>query len=108
MNTTEGNNGGSLKRVVRPRLTYAVVYMDNGPKGACGQDCVTTSEHTRVYLFDTEDEMREWLKANYDKMPKRKNSRVTCCYPKGDFTNYAYNNGLEWPNAELSGQPPKT
>lgn len=95
--------GGSLERVVRPRLTYAVVYMDNGPKGACGQDCVTTSEHTRVYLFDAEDEMRDWLKANYDKMPKRKNSRVTCCYPKGDVVNYAFNNGLEWPNEK--GQP---
>lgn len=80
------------------RLTYAVVYTDNGPGGACGQDLITTSAHTRVYLFDTEDEMRKWLEYNHDKMPKRKNSRVTACYPKGDFTNYAYNNCLEWPN----------
>jgi hypothetical protein len=87
-----------LPRFVRPRRTYAVVYMDNGPGGPCGQDSVTNSPHTRVYLFDTENEMCEWLRLKYDEMPKRKNSRVTCCYPKGD--SYTHSNGLEWPNDE--------
>ena len=69
-------------------------------------------DHIQVDLSDPVDtlraigEMREWLKSNYDKMPKRKNTRVTCCYPKGDVVNYAYNNGLEWPNDQALPQPP--
>ena len=83
-------------REAESKLTYAVVYMDDGPGRPCAQSGSVTSAHTRVYLFDTEAEMREWLDKNYSKLPKRKRSRVTCCYPKG-HTNYTPENGLEWP-----------
>lgn len=78
------------------RLTYAVVYRDDGPIGVCGQSGITTSPHTRVYLFDTENKMREWIQLNSHNIPKRRNSRLVICYPRGDILNYAYSNGLEW------------
>lgn len=42
--------------------TVAIVYTDNGPRGACGQSCSITSSWTHVYLFSSVHEAREWLK----------------------------------------------
>jgi hypothetical protein len=41
----------------------AVVYTDQGPRGACGQDCRTTGSWTKVWLFRDEEAARGWLRS---------------------------------------------
>lgn len=38
---------------------YALLYLDDGPKGPCGQCMSITSPWRRLYLFDDYEEM--WL-----------------------------------------------
>lgn len=35
------------------------IYQDDGPLGICGQAMSTTCPHTWVYLFDSEEKLRE-------------------------------------------------
>jgi hypothetical protein len=66
---------------IKQKLTnqmVAVVYCDDGPSGPCGQDCYTTSAWTRVYLFNNEDEVADWLKTQ--SFPKRKRSKTMMCF----------------------------
>lgn len=71
----------------------AVVYRDDGPGGPCGQSCHTTSPWTRVYLFNTEDEAREWLKTAT--FPKRKRSVITMCFMEQEKSGFV--STLEFP-----------
>lgn len=60
----------------------AVVYTDLGPFGPGGQDCVTTSAHTQVFLFDDEEAARVAIRDN--KITHRRGRRwsATIVYPE--------------------------
>lgn len=64
--------------IIMKKPSIAIVYTDQGPGGPCGQDCITTSCWTKVYLFNSESEARVWLDEFV--IPKRKKSRITMCY----------------------------
>lgn len=61
----------------------AVVYSDSGPGGPCGQDFVTTSAHTQVFLFDDEEVARVAIRDG--KITHRRGRRwsATIVYPEG-------------------------
>ena len=40
---------------------YIVVYTDEGPTGICAQCMSITCPHCYIYLFDTEEEAREYM-----------------------------------------------
>lgn len=42
---------------------FACVYEDDGPSGICGQSCSITNPWKRLYLFETEEKMREFARA---------------------------------------------
>lgn len=55
---------------------FAVVYEDDGPNGICGQSCSITNPWKRLYVFETEEKMREFCrKVENDRA--RRNSRIT-------------------------------
>lgn len=55
---------------------FAVVYEDDGPNGICGQSCSITNPWKKLYIFETEERMREFLR-NVEESKSRKNSRVS-------------------------------
>lgn len=67
---------------VRPLSAVALVYTDEGPGGPCGQSCSTTSEWSRVYLFDDEDSARKWLDAQGAPRRKRARWHIVSSYPE--------------------------
>ncbi len=73
--------------------SIAVVYTDEGPSGPCGQDCATTSYWTKVYLFYSENEARDWISSYH--WPRRTKSRIRICYL--DKTLGGYIQTLEYP-----------
>ena len=46
---------------IKPGNVLAI-YTDDGPTGLCGQSMSTTSPHTYIFLFNSEDEFRENVK----------------------------------------------
>lgn len=58
---------------------YAVVYRDDGPKGACGQSMSVTRKWTYVFLFNTEDEALRWMSQNPIDKNSRKNPHYAVC-----------------------------
>lgn len=73
--------------------TVAVVYMDDGPGGPCGQDWVTTSAWTKVHIFQSAVHAHEWVSKNL--APKRKRSKYVMCFMNGhDY--YGHANSLEF------------
>lgn len=60
-------------------MKIALIYTDDGPKGAGGQDCRTTNPWVKVFVFDSSKELGEFCKTKeYEdlKNTKRKNSRI--------------------------------
>jgi len=92
------NSRGKLKDMNVLKPTIAVVYTDQGPGGPCGQDMITTSCWTKVYLFYTEDDARKWIETF--QFPKRKKSQVTMCFLDESLGGYI--STLEYPNHKLS------
>lgn len=74
-------------------MKVAIVYTDAGPGGPCGQDCVTTSAWTKVYIFPSAAHAHDWVSKN--PAPRRKRSKYTFCFMKGDDC-YGYTNSLEF------------
>lgn len=66
---------------------FAVVYQDDGPNGICGQSCSTTNPWNKLYLFESVEEMMDFVrKVGANKA--RRNVRITnIFYPKELSTN---------------------
>ena len=70
------------------KVSFAAVYTDDGPRGPCGQSMHTTSPRTRLYLFSTQEELAEWLKAQPNpKKSGRRNAKIIPCggYYEGEI-----------------------
>lgn len=70
---------------------WTLVYQDQGPAGPCGQAAHITSPWTRVWLFDTMDELRAWLTPRYEELKSmgRRKPTFTFCGPHNNPTeNY--------------------
>jgi hypothetical protein len=74
----------------------AIVYTDDGPLGAGGQSCYTTSSWSRVYLFPNEDEAYLWAETH--EFPKRKRSKISMCF--SDASKAGGCQTLEFPAAK--------
>lgn len=48
---------------IKGEFAVAVVYTDQGPRDACAQDCRSTSNWTKVWLFKSDEAARAWLKS---------------------------------------------
>jgi hypothetical protein len=55
---------------------FAVIYEDDGPNGICGQSCSITNPWKQLYVFETEEKMREFSR-RVENDRSRKNSRIT-------------------------------
>lgn len=86
---------GELARCIKDkvsgidRMIYALVYVDDGPAGVCGQSCNITTPWHHLYIFTSYKAMREFAEkieqAKY-KGPRR-NPRVEyifCPQPEVD------------------------
>jgi hypothetical protein len=85
------------KTVAQAPPTYAIVYLDDGPSGICGQSMDTTSPHTRVFLFHSEGEALAWARIKFSVLPKRKRSRVVLVLPPDDPGRCSWSS-VEWPD----------
>lgn len=66
---------------------FAVIYEDDGPNGICGQSCSVTNPWKKLYLFKSEEGLRNFCR-EVENNNTRKNSRVTYMfYP----SNLSYN-----------------
>lgn len=52
------------------------IYEDDGPMCLCGQSCSTTSPGKKLFIFNTEEKMRELIRI-VESDTRRKNSRIT-------------------------------
>ena len=55
------SEANDVKRLVSQ--LFALVYEDDGPSGICGQACSITNPWKRLYLFETEEKMREFARS---------------------------------------------
>lgn len=63
---------------------FAAIYEDDGPSGICGQSCSITNPWKKLYIFETEEKMREFLR-NVEEIKTRKNSRVSGLFYPSEF-----------------------
>ena len=68
----------SHKRKFFNRL-YAIAYEDDGPVGLCGQSCAVMNPWHKLYLFETEEKMREYAR-KIEQSHGRKNPRIVGIY----------------------------
>lgn len=72
-----------------------IIYKDDGPSGACGQDMYTTSYHNKLYILEgtyqqIKDKIEEMENSFSGRKSGRKNPRFCDYYT--DETNDGYNN----------------
>jgi hypothetical protein len=68
-----------------------LVYTDQGPAGPCGQAAHITCPWTRVWMFDTMDDLHAWLTPRYEKMKTggRRKPVFTICGHHNISENYS-------------------
>ena len=79
---------GHLEHIVSH--LFAVVYEDDGPSDICGQSLSITCAWHKLYLFETEETMKSFIKEVYEKK-SRKNARITSIFnpqPLSDEVNF--------------------
>lgn len=68
-----------------------IIYKDDGPSGACGQDMYTTSHHNKLYILEgTYQQIKNKIEEMESSFSGRKNPRFCDYYT--DETNDGYNN----------------
>lgn len=75
------------------KVPVAVVYTDDGPSGPGGQDCMTTSAWTRVFLFDDAESAITAMRDNKIECRRGRRWRATIVYPPG-HPHHSYANSI--------------
>jgi len=60
--TTPEESAGKIPLQRLVSQLFAVAYEDDGPSGICGQACSITNPWRKLYLFETEEKMREFVR----------------------------------------------
>ena len=53
---------GGLTLTLKPGMAW-LIYTDRGPVGPCGQSMSTTCDHSVFAVFESEDQLREYVQS---------------------------------------------